>query len=458
MKKKILKRKTKKRNKTKKYVVTAAQRGANVNVSFLNTLLNYCSINKAELIVIPLQSAHDNLKQYKDLPLSDLLQPYGIYKDRKLNSNIEINTLPIYPTAMNPLTSLQRLGDCSQIYGATKLSLEVIPNSNYKLPKVVMTTGVVTKPFYDTTKRRGRIAELDHKYSAVVIEVVDDNEYHFRQLEANKKGEVTDLCQRYSANEVNKVRAEALMLGDWHSGETDPVVKKVTLEEIIPTLDPKRIFFDDLFNGCSVNHHEDKNLIILAKKSMEGKKNLTQELIDTETEINEFIEKTDADLFVKASNHDDFLTRYIEEGRFIKDPENIRVSAELLCDLIDTKDEDPSPLQIWLGKRNKLPNRIRFLKIDEDYKIAKIQLANHGHLGANGAFGSVRAQELACQKSFVGHSHSPYIGRGVWRVGTSTLLKLSYNRGPSSWVNTHGIVYGDGTRQLINIIIGKWRG
>jgi hypothetical protein len=60
-------------------------------------------------------------------------------------------------------------------------------------------------------------------------------------------------------------------------------------------------------------------------------------------------------------------------------------------------------------------------------------------------------------KSVIGHSHTPAIEEGCYQVGTSTKLSRGYTHGPSSWLNTHAIIYPNGKRTLINIIDGKWR-
>ncbi|MFM1781349.1 MAG: hypothetical protein RLZZ181_114, partial [Pseudomonadota bacterium] len=61
------------------------------------------------------------------------------------------------------------------------------------------------------------------------------------------------------------------------------------------------------------------------------------------------------------------------------------------------------------------------------------------------------------KKSVTGHSHTPQILRDVYVVGTSTDTKPDYGKGgPNSWMNTHCIVYPNGTRQLVNMIEGKF--
>ena len=65
--------------------------------------------------------------------------------------------------------------------------------------------------------------------------------------------------------------------------------------------------------------------------------------------------------------------------------------------------------------------------------------------------------ESSTGPSVTAHAHSPEILREVYRVGTLTNLKLDYNKGPSSWLHTNGVVHNDGTVQLITSINGRWR-
>ena len=58
----------------------------------------------------------------------------------------------------------------------------------------------------------------------------------------------------------------------------------------------------------------------------------------------------------------------------------------------------------------------------------------------------------------IGHVHSPGIYQGAYGVGTSSRLRLEYNAGPSSWLNTHGVVHQNGKRQLIHVVNGRWHG
>jgi hypothetical protein len=159
------------------------------------------------------------------------------------------------------------------------------------------------------------------------------------------------------------------------------------------------------------------------------------------------------EIVIVKSNHDEFLERYLQEGQYVKDPQNHRLSLMLSLKMLDGED----PLRCGVEMHGLKSSKIRWLRRDEDFKVARIQLGAHGDLGANGAKGSLRSTEAAYGNSVSGHTHSSEILRGAWQVGTSSYLKLLYNRGPSSWMHTSCLVYPNGSRQLINSINGRWR-
>jgi hypothetical protein len=97
-------------------------------------------------------------------------------------------------------------------------------------------------------------------------------------------------------------------------------------------------------------------------------------------------------------------------------------------------------------------DQMNWLERDEDYKVYKSELSSHGDLGSNGSRGSLKSIENSFHTAIVGHSHTAGILRGVKQVGTSSILKLGYNRGPSSWTQTSCIEYPNGSFQLINFI------
>ena len=186
--------------------------------------------------------------------------------------------------------------------------------------------------------------------------------------------------------------------------------------------------------------------------SKEGKSSLMKEGQITCDWLNDWSSLVDKITIVK-SNHDEALERYIKEGRWKDDEENLYDALDLVKAYMDGKD----PLRVLIEEKVKFKSDadIKWLTRDEDYMVYGIENGAHGDLGANGSRGSLRNIESAYYKATVGHSHTAGIWRLVYQVGTSTYRKLHYNRGPSSWTNTMCIEYPNGARQLVNIIRTK---
>jgi len=127
------------------------------------------------------------------------------------NTNICLNSIQISPTQRKPLTGLRSLVKKTTIFGSPKLALDVVPTSNNKLPRVMMATGAITEPFYSKS-RVGAIADNDHIFSAILVEIVNDEEYHYRPLIGNGNGEVTDIGIRYSSNTKQEISTCVTMI------------------------------------------------------------------------------------------------------------------------------------------------------------------------------------------------------------------------------------------------------
>lgn len=425
----------------KRYVVTTLVPDANINFKFLKSLETYCIKNKAELIFIP-----TNLFKLSE---EQKLDPRILKVSRHLNRNLLLSVLPINPENADPIRGLDRLTDVykSVIYASTKQRLKSVASPSERLPRVLMTPGAITHPVLKNTKT-SIISNRDHVAGAIVIEIETKSVYHYRQVQAERDGSFIDLGKKYDNTRISNMEVEALIPGDYHAGFTDPVVKKILLK-VMDKYNPKNLILHDYFDGISVNHHiENQHL----QRARLGKlNNLNGELKFASNELKELSSKSRNIVLVK-SNHDEFLDRWLEEGKYVLDTRNHIIGLELAL----AKAQGEDPLEYGLRKFNNF-NNVTFLKTDDSFKITpkNIECGAHGHRGANGSRGSAGNLEKCYGNIVYGHSHSPEILRGAWVVGTSTYLKLSYNTGPSSWMQTFCLVYKNGARQLINVIDGK---
>ena len=437
----------------KKFIVTTAVGGKKVDEKFFNSIKNYAERNKAMVLILPCQDAFSRYDEY-NYDLDPKLKEFGIiYKTTKLNSNLFISDIKVSAKQIHPFTGLDRLTkDGSMIVASPKQEMKPVANSAEKLPKVMMSTGAITVCDYDNekymSKRLSALAEFDHILGAIIVEIEDNEYFHYRQVQAGPNGEIIDLGIEYTPDgTMNVVDGSVAIFGDSHVNCCDKdVVEWAT--EIVRELGCVEVILHDIFNATSITHHDKGKPIRKAIKCLNNNSSLKQE----GEEVIKYLEKikryTNRVTVVK-SNHDGALDRYIEEGRFIDDPENLYFALDLVKAYIEEKD----PLKFMLEEKLGLKkNTINFLQLDKDYKVYGIECGFHGHLGANGSKGSLSIFAKGAGKVFAAHSHTPNIHRGVFQVGTFSELRLDYNHGMSSWMHAMGIIYPNGTRQLINLV------
>ncbi len=447
----------------KRFVITTAITGCEVHQPSLDALKNYCKRKKAMLLVLPCSDPASNRKNKWSLDYR-LSKASIVFRDVKLNDKVFLSTIKLSAKHINPLTGLSRIGQRSGsfIYASPKQFLEYVATSNEKkIPRALMTTGAITKPQYETerymSERTASIADHDHQIGAIVVEIKDKKRFFFRQLQMeSKNGSFIDLDTKYFADgRIIKSEAALVQLGDYHVGDTDPAAKKIA-KELCDLMQPDYLTVEDFFNGHSINHHEEKMRITQAKKAELGLNVLETELKLCSKELSEILSWENFDnLIVKYGNHEDFLKRYLESGSYVEQPQNHKVAVKLANAMFDGK----MPFEFAMRELFSIKEQdyIKFLTVNDSFKINGIENGAHGHLGANGSRSPGLAGVEKCYGSAnVGHTHSAGILRNVFRVGTSSYLKVSYNDGPSSWTQTHLIQHPNGSRQLINCIDGEF--
>ena len=451
----------------KRFIITTAVVGAPVHQGFLKSIRTYCEHKKAKLLVLP---AADPASTGGDVATWNLDPSLGadsiVFSDVALNDNVFLCSIKLSAKQIDPTTGLDRIGqrNGSFIYASPKQRLKFMPVSNIKHPHAEMTTGAITLPRYFQindklhspymSERTAYIANYDHVMGAIIVEIDENGHYHFRQIQADKDGAFVDLGDFYKGGRISKMYAEAISLGDWHSGETDPTAVKA-FKELNDVVRAKKLFIHDGFNGLSINHHERERQIRRAILAKQGLLNLEAELKKFTQDLDELANWNHVEeVVIVKSNHDIFLDRWLDSGGYVDDPHNYHVGVDLARAMSMGLNPLTYATHVY-GLRAK--DKIRWLDMDEDYFIARIQCGAHGHKGPKGSRGNLRGMERAYGLSVTGHAHGPEILRGAWQNGTLSYLKLSYNSGPSDWVHSSTVIYPNGMRQLVNSFEGDWR-
>lgn len=452
---KELKEKIKTKNR---FIITTAVSGKEIHEGFFNAIQTYEEVEDAMVLIQPCEDVASRNSIF-DYELDRRLRDCGFaFKDLYLNNKFFLSSIKVSAKQINPLTGLERLAQAkgSMALASPKQYLNFVANSNTKMPRALMTTGAITISDYSTdrsmSKRTSYLAEFDHVLGAIIVEIEDDRIFHFRQIQAAEDGSFYDMGWKYNPDgTVEEVEETVCVFGDTHVGSHCVEVDKC-LQDITEYVNAKEVIVHDLFDNRFNNHHDVHKPVTRAMIARAGKSSLMHEGEITAEWLNEWSERIDKLTIVK-SNHDEALERYIDEGRWKDDPENLYDALDLVKVRMDGGDPLRFLIQNKIGLIN--PERIHWLDRDQDYIVYGIENGAHGDKGGNGAKGSLRSIEKAYYKATVGHSHTAGIYREVYQVGTSTIMKLGYNSGPSSWTNTMCIEYPNGQRQLINIIRTK---
>lgn len=457
--------------KYKRFVITTAVSGQKVHAKFMESMRFYCKQNKAKLFILPSHDPAHNLQQEIDWHFDpSVLSDDLIFEETVLNSNFFISGIRVTAKQINPITGLNEISQIkgSFVSASPKQFLEYDSVSASKFPHARMTSGACTYPNYKTSRgnslRTGYLADFQHIIGALIVEIQDDNIYHFRQVQAADNGSFCDLGIEYSTNKSKKLvgdDAPVLVMGDYHAGEHDESAVGAWTQ-IINELKIQEVVFHDMFNAVSVNHHEEEDMMLRAERTRKGLNVLANELVLTADEFDRILGlKTIKKGIVVKSNHDDMIDRWLRKAKFAKDPVNYEFGIELSANLQAASRQgikkDFFKTGLELTKNPKYASKLQWLNADEDYVVGGIHLGAHGDKAANGARGSIKGLAKAYPYCVIGHSHTPGIFKGAFQVGTTSLLRLGYNKGPSSWVHASCLVYRNGQRQIVNSINGAWK-
>lgn len=458
--------------KHKRFLITTAVSGQKVHDKFLESMRFYCKENKAKLFILPSHDPAHNLDRDIDWHFDPAIVAGNdlVFEETYLNSNFFISGIRVTAKQINPITGLNEIsqvkGSC--ILASPKQFLEYDSVSANKLPHARMTSGACTIPNYKTTLgtslRTGYLAEHQHTIGAVIVEIQDDNIYHFRQIQAANDGTFCDLGKEYSptkSRKLSKEEAPVLVMGDYHAGEHDETAVKAWIEAI-NQLGIEEVVFHDMFNGVSVNPHEEEDIMLRAERARKGLNVLENEIAIASEQFDRILGlPTIKKGIVVKSNHDDMIDRWLRKVKYAKDPVNFEFATELAANLIAASKKgikkDFFKTGLELVKNPKYADKLQWLTVDEDYTVGGVHLGAHGDRSSNGARGSIKGLAKSYPRCIIGHSHTPGIFKGAWQVGTSSLLRLGYNKGASSWVHTSCLLYKNGQRQLLNSIEGAYK-
>ena len=441
----------------KRFVITSAQNNTDVNAPFLDALENYAQFMDAEILIGQFvynkngfqNGVHDDNEIWFDPRLQDYFVTESIQLADGLLFCGELNILP---TAKRPLSGLAEYGGTNSIIVPhAKLALESIPTAKNKPAKLEYTTGCITQSNY-IEKKTGQIAKSQHSYSALIVEIADSGNWFVRQLVSDETGQFYDLDGYFDKNGYQgRHWASGIVLGDIHAEKSDQSVLDCVsdlLDDV--TDDNTKLVIHDLYDHESRNHHNRDSghfLITQHGKTVEGDVKKAIELLNNLGDYQKIIVR---------SNHDDALDRWLNDRRYDwrSDTVNTVFYLELQSayyNQLINGFENPNALEIAIDSLTVGSNDFKWLKLDDSYLISGIEVANHGHVGANGSRGNPNQFAKTSIPMITGHTHSASIRDHVFTVGVTGSLNMGYNKGMSSWSHSHCIIWPNGKRQMITM-------
>lgn len=435
------------------FFVTCAEGSGVVNPVFKKCIDTFLAHNKAQLVILGVRAHHRALEGGDDYQFE------GAEREMRFNSNLRAIDAGLNIQQTNPITGLSGMAEDGEslIVGHSKQSLKALAQANDKLPRLLVTTGMITDPKY-LPNAQGRKARRGHVMGGLIVRVVDDKLYHLRQVQFRGKS-LFDLGVEYKPDgSVVHGRVAGMKLGDIHvqqfpwmeSPFEDDKNLKATAD-MIHQLNPKSVYLEDVFDGLSVSHHMREKVVERSKKQP----SLKEEFSGTAGFLRslEPLMPSDCEGVVTSANHHNFLKRYILEGAFMKDKENMAIGLRLANKYVN---ENMNFEQI-LKEELDPADRWHFCHPNEDRYVADVLMSPHGHLGLNGRKGSVSTFASHFSRAMLAHFHTCELQRGVMVVGVLGPLRQGYNDGPSTWLPANGVVNKDGSMQLLIIIDGEWR-
>lgn len=472
---------------TRYFILTSAQDCSDIHEDFWNSLNVYAAwLGECEIIVSGFTYSkklfEDHDTRSAKVGFHPSIDPFIVHERVRLGDEVdfcgEMNTLP---TAVTPLSGFATYTRARWgIFPHPKVQLESVATMKHERAKQLITTGSITLPNY-IRKKAGIKASFHHQIGAVLVEMTPDGATYCRHLLTTdlENGSFYDL-DRYvtSAGVTNGHRVEAISYGDIHHEKLDPEVALLTwgydvseqvmwadYQESMPiplihTLRPKYEFFHDLCDFSPRNHHSIKDIHFRFDAHVRGgQKDDVAEAIQGCANFIKEVHRDDCTSVVVESNHDQALLKWLKTADFREDPANAIFYLD--CQLyiyraIKAGVKNPDIFQAVMREAGT-PDDIVFCNEDQSFIISgDIECGMHGHLGPNGSRGSPLAISRSGRKSNTGHTHSPAIRDGAYVAGVSGKLDMGYNKGPSSWSQSHIITYENGKRTILTMNRGRF--
>ena len=467
----------------KRYILTSAQNNTFVHKDFWENVLAMSKHYGAQILVGTFSYNQNNFGSLavkngtkkpfeRELWYDPTIAPYINDARRELAPGLVWSgNMNILPTEDNPISGLETYGGASSIiFPHTKIEMRSIATMPNMPVKMIYTTGAITLMNY-LQKKLGIKAEHHHRYAFLIVEVDADGNWWVRQVAARKNGKsIQDLNVLIENGVVisTEAKAEAITWGDLHATNSQPEIVDASMT-MLDTLQPKYQFIHDVLEGVSINRHFIKHGPLPHEtfhRWLRGLHRVDEELRQSKTVLEKYLRPWCKTIAPDANHDAKWLQSWLTKFDYRVDPANaelfLRMQNFMYTEIRKntTLPKNVNIMRYAMEKEAGLkPGAVKFLLPDESFEVGEVELGMHGHLGANGGFGSPANLSKIGKKATTAHTHSAGIYHGLYVAGTSTKLTQGwdYTTGPSSWSWSHVVQYANGQRTVVTMKNGKWR-
>jgi hypothetical protein len=435
------------------------------------------------------------------------------------SNGVQIVNNGVLDKVANPLATLKG------VYAPTdlviqfhrKLQTQVVPSGYYdSQPGMMITTGAMNTPAYNggfassiATDFKANI-EAERERGVLVLSrgyqephlgplIGSANGVGVRRLRftkarfGNPEG-LFDGSRLYTASGVVELKSiPAIVLGDLHWGESDPkaleafweilieagVLRRLEREEADPlgygvapgAVGLENLAIHDVVNGEPFNGHLEGKPIDLARLDEKDKLGIVDHFKSAAGFLSQLTKVlANTKIVIPSDNHtNDWFLKAL--NREIPGLSNRPSEYGLILEMAKTAiDGHRNPLEVLFARFGVNPERVKFLKPGESYRVAVdptapnpasdlhgVELGQHSQYGVNGAKSiSTRTLALSFGAIVAGHTHATEEQGLAVRVGTTTFRRQGYHRGPSTSHQSSAIVYGPTAIQLVPLINGRY--
>ena len=465
---------TQQRRTGRRFILTSAQNNSLVHADFLASLQTMARHTGAEIIISRFtynkaawERSAKVTRESDEIWYAEELRPYLTSASIRLAEDLvfcaELDRLP---TAVDPLSGLDSYTkESSGVVGHPKVAMKSMAVMNGFANRFMFSTGCVTQRHY-IDRLAGQKAAFHHTFAALYVEVDADGLWFARQLVAGEAGEFQDLATVYTPNGTREARVAAIVWGDIHRIHMAPEMQAACWGPggILETLRPAIQVKHDTLHFQGRSHHSVKDPFLLAEFMRTGADSVEGEIRGDARFLLDTQGPEDCITIVPEANHNTHLRRWLTESDFRSDPVNARYGHYLAWRTHQAIDEGRgSGFNVYefavreAAQADGDLGRTRFLTVDESFVVAGVELGLHGDNGPNGSRGSPKSYRQLGRRAVTGHVHSPGIVDGVYTVGVTGSLDQGYNKGPSSWAQSHCLVYENGKRAIVTHRGARWR-